>query len=43
MKICPKSQTIERKNSDVCVITEYPIDDDSLNFAIAKISGISSC
>lgn len=39
MQICFKQQTIERKNSDVCVVTEYPIDDALIDFAIVKVNG----
>jgi quercetin dioxygenase-like cupin family protein len=39
MKLCRKEETIERNNSDNCVVTECPLDDDALNFAIAKING----
>lgn len=39
MKITFKHQTIERKNSEVCVVTEHPMDDGTIDFAIAKISG----
>lgn len=34
-----KHQSFERKNSDVCVITENVIKDETLDFVIAKISG----
>jgi mannose-6-phosphate isomerase-like protein (cupin superfamily) len=39
MKITRKNQSIERKNSDICLVTEYPPMDDHLDFAIVKISG----
>jgi mannose-6-phosphate isomerase-like protein (cupin superfamily) len=39
MKITHANQTTERKNSDVCVVTEYPHLDNDLDFAIVKISG----
>lgn len=39
MKICLKHQTIERKNSDVCVVTEHHINDEQIDFAIVKVSG----
>jgi mannose-6-phosphate isomerase-like protein (cupin superfamily) len=39
VKITRKNQSIERKNSDICLVTEYPSMDDHLNFAIVKISG----
>lgn len=39
MKLCTKNQTLERRNSDVCTITEYPTGDNTIDFAIAKISG----
>lgn len=39
MKISYRNQTVERKNSDVCVVTEYPIIDKDLDFAIVNVSG----
>ncbi len=39
MKISSKHQSIERKNSDICTVTEYPIDDDTINLAVIKITG----
>lgn len=39
MKIARKSQSIERKNSDICVVTEYPAMDAHLDFALVNISG----
>lgn len=39
MKIAYKNQTLERKNSDVCVVTEYPSMDKDLDFAIVHVSG----
>lgn len=39
MKILIKHQTIERENSDKCIVTEYPIDDQMLDFAIVKLNG----
>ena len=39
MKIYSKSESIERKNSDACLVTEYPIDDEALDFAIVQITG----
>lgn len=38
MKILFKSQTIQRKNSDVCVVTEYPIEDQDLDFAKVRVT-----
>ena len=35
---CNKNQTAQHKNSESCVITEFPINDNEINFAIAKIS-----
>lgn len=38
MNKCDKNNSIERKNSDHCVVTEFPLFDHDLNFAIAKVS-----
>jgi mannose-6-phosphate isomerase-like protein (cupin superfamily) len=38
MKTCNKNEAIERSNSDHCIVTEFPIKDDDINFGIAKIS-----
>ena len=37
MKIVKKNQTIEFKNSETCVATEYPINDKDINIAVVKI------
>ncbi|WP_419421348.1 AraC family ligand binding domain-containing protein (plasmid) [Legionella sp. D16C41] len=39
MKIAYKNQIIERENTKQCFVTEYPLMDDNLNFAIVTISG----
>lgn len=39
MKISYKNQAIKRKNSEVCVVTEYPMIDRDLDFAIVNVSG----
>jgi len=39
MKLCKKSQVIERKNADNCVVSEYSIEDESLDFAIVRVNG----
>lgn len=39
MKITHAQHAIERQNSAVCVVTEYPLLDNDLDFAIVKISG----
>ncbi|KTD09431.1 cupin domain-containing protein [Legionella jamestowniensis] len=39
MKIALKNQTIHRKNSDNCLVTEYPINDKNIDFAMVKING----
>lgn len=39
MKIIKQNQTLERKNSEICIVTEYPVGDETLDFAIVKISG----
>ena len=38
MKTCNGGQTIERKNSAHCFVTEFPIADHDINFAIVKVS-----
>lgn len=35
---CSKNQTNEHKNSDHCIVSEYPIEDKEINFAIAKVT-----
>jgi mannose-6-phosphate isomerase-like protein (cupin superfamily) len=39
MKITYANQSLERKNNEVCIVTEYPHVDNALDFAIVKISG----
>jgi len=39
MKISLRSQAIMRKNSDICIVTEHPIKDELMDFAIVKING----
>ena len=39
MKITHAHQAVVRKNSEVCVVTEYPHIDNDLDFAIVKVSG----
>ncbi|HFL2713449.1 TPA: cupin domain-containing protein [Legionella pneumophila] len=39
MKITYANQSLERQNSEVCIVTEYPHIDNDLDFAIVKISG----
>lgn len=39
MKISFKHQAVERKNSDVCVVTEHSIDDEMIDFVIVKVTG----
>ena len=40
MKISFKHDAKHKKNNEVCVVTEYLLDnDESINFAIAKITG----
>jgi len=38
MKITQKHQTFERKNSDVCIVTEYPIEDQDIDIARVQIT-----
>lgn len=39
MQICLKHQTIERKNSNFCVVTEHHLNDEQIDFAIVKVNG----
>jgi len=39
MKILSKHQSTIHKNSDLCVVMEYGMDDPDIDFAVAKISG----
>jgi quercetin dioxygenase-like cupin family protein len=39
MKHITKTQAIERKNSDICTVIEYPSGNQDLDFAIVNISG----
>lgn len=39
MKISLKHQAIERKKSEVCAVIDHRIDDEMIDFAIAKIAG----
>ena len=39
MKILLKEQALQRNNSDLCVVTEFPMGDEMLNFAIVRVSG----
>jgi len=39
MKIAYKKQILERNNSELCVVTEYPLLDSDIDFAIVKING----
>lgn len=39
MKLISQRESFERKNSDICIVTEYPGMDDSMDFAIVKING----
>jgi ferredoxin-fold anticodon binding domain-containing protein len=36
MKLSFRHQAIQRKNSDVCVVTEHPIDDEIIDFAVLR-------
>ena len=38
MEKCSKNQVIERKNSDRCIVSEFPIEDHDIDFAIVKVS-----
>ncbi len=38
MKISLKHQAIKRKNSNVCIVTEHPIGDEDLDFAIVEVT-----
>lgn len=39
MKITHLNQSIIRKNSDACIVTEYPMDHKGLDFAIVELEG----
>ena len=39
MQISFKHQAIERKNSEVCIVTEHCIDDETIDFVTVKIMG----
>jgi mannose-6-phosphate isomerase-like protein (cupin superfamily) len=39
MKKLAKQQAMQRKNSDVCVVTEHDVGDELMDFAIVKIWG----
>ena len=39
MKISLKNQSFEKKSSNTCVITEYPLGDERMNVAMAKVTG----
>ncbi len=39
MKISFKNQAVERKNSDVCTVTDYSIHDEVIDFALVKVTG----
>lgn len=38
MKKCSIQNSITRKNSDHCVVSEFPIEDPDINFATVKVS-----
>ncbi len=39
MKIISKNQTVLKKNSESCLVTEYEISDQDIDFATATIAG----
>lgn len=39
MKIAFKDQATQKKNSNMCSVTEYPLNDSMLDIAIATIAG----
>ena len=39
MKIARRKEAIERQNSDVCLVTEYPQWDTEMDFAVIHIQG----
>jgi mannose-6-phosphate isomerase-like protein (cupin superfamily) len=39
MKISFKHQSFEKKSSDACLITEYHLEDEMINVAIAEVTG----
>lgn len=39
MKLISKEQSVLRRNSEICLVTEYEIGDSDLDFAIVTITG----
>lgn len=39
MKFIPQEQSLQRQNSEICTVTEYPMVDNQLDFAMVNISG----
>ena len=39
MQHIQKDQAIQRKNNEVCWVTNYPIDDQTLDFVVVKLAG----
>lgn len=39
MKIISQQESFKRNNSDICIVTEYPTIDESMDFAIVNING----
>ncbi len=39
MKLIPKGQANEFKNSDACVAFEYPLNDSAINIAVVVVNG----
>ena len=39
MKFCGKDQAIRRENDTNCIVTEYLMDEKSLDFAIVQVEG----
>lgn len=39
MKLCRKNQSVQFSNSQACIVTEFPLEDSEINFAIATIRG----
>jgi len=39
MKLSLKHQSFDKKSNDACVVTEYTLNDEMINVAIAKVTG----
>lgn len=39
MKFCKQADIIKRNNADNCAVSEYPTEDQDLDFAIVRVDG----